>query len=134
MFGQNQQPPARRAAIASAFAGVVIACSLLAVLSQGTREAADLLEMERPKGKSTTPLRTTSLVEMQKRTGLLSSCTWFALISDILLENTYSTVWNGDHVLNGGNKEWAEEDAALHAFNMVIAISNLENLSPLTML
>eukprot|EP00282_Hemiselmis_andersenii_P037831 CAMPEP_0169446034 /NCGR_PEP_ID=MMETSP1042-20121227/10759_1 /TAXON_ID=464988 /ORGANISM="Hemiselmis andersenii, Strain CCMP1180" /LENGTH=236 /DNA_ID=CAMNT_0009557473 /DNA_START=19 /DNA_END=725 /DNA_ORIENTATION=- len=28
------------------------------------------------------------------------------------------TKWNGDHVLNGGNKEWAEEDAALHAFNM----------------
>jgi hypothetical protein len=34
--------------------------------------------------------------------------------------NTYQepTVWNGDHVLNGGNKEWAEEDAALHAYNM----------------
>jgi hypothetical protein len=28
------------------------------------------------------------------------------------------TKWNGDHVLNGGNKEWAEEDAALHAYNM----------------
>mmetsp|Transcript_35480 Transcript_35480/g.80729 ORF Transcript_35480/g.80729 Transcript_35480/m.80729 type:complete len:352 (-) Transcript_35480:67-1122(-) len=28
------------------------------------------------------------------------------------------TVWNGDHVLNGGNKEWSEEDAALHAYNM----------------
>ena len=27
--------------------------------------------------------------------------------------------WNGDHVLNGGNKEWPEEDAALHAFNLV---------------
>jgi hypothetical protein len=27
--------------------------------------------------------------------------------------------WNGDHVLNGGNKEWSEEDAALHAFNLV---------------
>jgi hypothetical protein len=34
--------------------------------------------------------------------------------------NTYQepTVWNGDHVLNGGNKEWAEEDGALHAYNM----------------
>jgi len=34
--------------------------------------------------------------------------------------NTYQepTVWKGDHVLNGGNKEWAEEDAALHAYNM----------------
>ncbi len=29
-------------------------------------------------------------------------------------------VFNGDSTLNGGNKEWAEEDAALHAFNMVI--------------
>uniref|UniRef100_A0A6T8JX19 Transmembrane protein n=1 Tax=Hemiselmis andersenii TaxID=464988 RepID=A0A6T8JX19_HEMAN len=29
-----------------------------------------------------------------------------------------TTVWNGDHVTNGGNKEWAEEDAALHAWNM----------------
>ena len=29
------------------------------------------------------------------------------------------TKWNGDHALNGGNKEWAEEDGALHAFNMV---------------
>ena len=29
------------------------------------------------------------------------------------------TKWNGDHVLNGGNKEWAEEDSALHALNMV---------------
>lgn len=28
------------------------------------------------------------------------------------------TKWNGDHVLNGGNKEWAEEDGALHAYNM----------------
>lgn len=28
------------------------------------------------------------------------------------------TVWNGDHVTSGGNKEWAEEDAALHAYNM----------------
>ena len=28
------------------------------------------------------------------------------------------TKWNGDNVLNGGNKEWAEEDAALHAYNM----------------
>ena len=35
--------------------------------------------------------------------------------------NTFQdpTKWNGDHVLNGGNKEWAEEDAALHAYNMV---------------
>lgn len=34
--------------------------------------------------------------------------------------NTFQdpTKWNGDHVLNGGNKEWAEEDAALHAYNM----------------
>jgi len=34
--------------------------------------------------------------------------------------NTYQeqTTWKGDHVLNGGNKEWAEEDAALHAYNM----------------
>jgi len=34
--------------------------------------------------------------------------------------NTFQdpTVWNGDHVLNGGNKEWAEEDGALHAYNM----------------
>ncbi len=31
------------------------------------------------------------------------------------------TKWNGDHALNGGNKEWAEEDGALHAFNMVSA-------------
>ena len=29
------------------------------------------------------------------------------------------SVWNGDNVLNGGNREWAEEDAALHAYNMV---------------
>ena len=28
-------------------------------------------------------------------------------------------VYNGDSSLNGGNKEWQEEDAALHAFNMV---------------
>jgi len=28
------------------------------------------------------------------------------------------TKWNGDNALNGGNKEWAEEDGALHAFNM----------------
>ena len=34
--------------------------------------------------------------------------------------NTFQepTVWKGDHVLNGGNKEWAEEDAAVHAYNM----------------
>jgi len=34
--------------------------------------------------------------------------------------NTFQdpTVWNGDHVLNGGNKEWAQEDGALHAYNM----------------
>jgi len=34
--------------------------------------------------------------------------------------NTFqkTTVWNADHVLNGGNKEWAEEDGALHAYNM----------------
>jgi hypothetical protein len=30
-------------------------------------------------------------------------------------------VYNGDSTLNGGNKEWEEEDAALHAFNMVIS-------------
>lgn len=29
-----------------------------------------------------------------------------------------TTRWNGDNVLNGNNKEWSEEDAALHAFNM----------------
>jgi len=28
------------------------------------------------------------------------------------------TVWQGDHVASGGNKAWAEEDAALHAYNM----------------
>eukprot|EP00961_Rhodomonas_salina_P224032 3029317-Rhodomonas_salina.3 len=28
------------------------------------------------------------------------------------------TKWNGDSSLNGGNKEWAEEDAAMHAYNM----------------
>ncbi|EKX41773.1 hypothetical protein GUITHDRAFT_153745, partial [Guillardia theta CCMP2712] len=28
------------------------------------------------------------------------------------------TIWNADSVLNGGNKEWSEEDAALHAYNM----------------
>eukprot|EP00281_Chroomonas_sp_CCMP1168_P033248 CAMPEP_0206248612 /NCGR_PEP_ID=MMETSP0047_2-20121206/20463_1 /ASSEMBLY_ACC=CAM_ASM_000192 /TAXON_ID=195065 /ORGANISM="Chroomonas mesostigmatica_cf, Strain CCMP1168" /LENGTH=121 /DNA_ID=CAMNT_0053674269 /DNA_START=18 /DNA_END=380 /DNA_ORIENTATION=- len=27
-------------------------------------------------------------------------------------------VWNPDSTLSGGNKEWAEEDAALHAYNM----------------
>jgi len=34
--------------------------------------------------------------------------------------NSYQnpTVWQGDHVLSGGNKEWAEEDAVLHAYNM----------------
>uniref|UniRef100_A0A7S0I1M0 Uncharacterized protein n=1 Tax=Hanusia phi TaxID=3032 RepID=A0A7S0I1M0_9CRYP len=34
--------------------------------------------------------------------------------------NTFQdpTVWNADSVLNGGNKEWSEEDAALHAYNM----------------
>eukprot|EP00286_Rhodomonas_abbreviata_P017091 CAMPEP_0181325336 /NCGR_PEP_ID=MMETSP1101-20121128/20863_1 /TAXON_ID=46948 /ORGANISM="Rhodomonas abbreviata, Strain Caron Lab Isolate" /LENGTH=158 /DNA_ID=CAMNT_0023433621 /DNA_START=46 /DNA_END=519 /DNA_ORIENTATION=- len=34
--------------------------------------------------------------------------------------NTYQdpTKWNGDHSLNGGNKEWSEEDGALHAYNM----------------
>ena len=26
--------------------------------------------------------------------------------------------WQGDHVLNGGNKEWEEEDEAMHAYNM----------------
>jgi hypothetical protein len=29
-----------------------------------------------------------------------------------------TTVWNGDHVTNGGNKAWSEEDAAMHALNM----------------
>jgi len=28
------------------------------------------------------------------------------------------TVWQGDHVVSGGNKAWAEEDAALHAYTM----------------
>ena len=34
--------------------------------------------------------------------------------------NTFQdpTKWNGDHTLNGGNKEWSEEDAALHAYTM----------------
>jgi hypothetical protein len=31
----------------------------------------------------------------------------------------YPSVWNGEAALNGGNREWAEEDAALHAYNMV---------------
>ena len=31
----------------------------------------------------------------------------------------HGSVFNGDSSLNGGNKEWQEEDAALHAFNMV---------------
>jgi len=33
-------------------------------------------------------------------------------------ETQSPTKWNGDSSLNGGNKEWAEEDAALHAYNM----------------
>ena len=28
------------------------------------------------------------------------------------------TKWNGDHALNGNNKEWSEEDAAQHAFTL----------------
>ncbi|KAJ1486600.1 hypothetical protein T484DRAFT_1788973 [Baffinella frigidus] len=34
--------------------------------------------------------------------------------------NTYQapTVWNGDHVLGGGQPEWATEDAAQHALNL----------------
>jgi hypothetical protein len=35
------------------------------------------------------------------------------------------TKWNGDNSLNGGNKEWAEEDGALHAFNMVVSVKNI---------
>jgi len=30
----------------------------------------------------------------------------------------YPTVWSGDHVLNGGQPEWAAEDAAQHALNL----------------
>jgi len=30
----------------------------------------------------------------------------------------YATVWNGDHVLSGGQPEWAAEDAAQHALNL----------------
>mmetsp|Transcript_1351 Transcript_1351/g.1832 ORF Transcript_1351/g.1832 Transcript_1351/m.1832 type:complete len:273 (+) Transcript_1351:39-857(+) len=30
----------------------------------------------------------------------------------------YPTVWAGDHVLSGGQAEWAEEDAAQHALNL----------------
>jgi hypothetical protein len=41
-------------------------------------------------------------------------------VASFVHPNTFQdpTKWNGDHVLNGGNKEWAEEDAALHAYNM----------------
>jgi len=41
-------------------------------------------------------------------------------VASFVHANTFQdpTKWNGDHVLNGGNKEWAEEDAALHAYNM----------------
>jgi hypothetical protein len=71
--GQIHQSPTRRAAIASAFAGAVVACSLLAILWQGTREAADLLGKDGHKGKArlvpVTPLGATSLVEVQKKTG-----------------------------------------------------------------
>ena len=31
----------------------------------------------------------------------------------------YTSKWNADSALNGGNKEWAEEDGALHSLNMV---------------
>lgn len=30
----------------------------------------------------------------------------------------YPTVWSGDHVLSGGQLEWAAEDAAQHALNL----------------
>ena len=30
----------------------------------------------------------------------------------------YATVWQGDHVLSGGQPEWAAEDAAQHALNL----------------
>ena len=30
----------------------------------------------------------------------------------------YATVWDGDHVLSGGQPEWAAEDAAQHALNL----------------
>lgn len=30
----------------------------------------------------------------------------------------YPTVWSGDHVLSGGQPEWAAEDAAQHALNL----------------
>ena len=43
--------------------------------------------------------------------------------TDIGLSSQDLTKWNGDHALNGGNKEWAEEDGALHAFNMVRLLS-----------
>lgn len=34
--------------------------------------------------------------------------------------NTYQapTVWQGDHVVSGGQPEWAAEDAAQHALNL----------------
>ena len=30
----------------------------------------------------------------------------------------YPSVWNGDHVLSGSEREWAAEDAAQHALNL----------------
>lgn len=30
----------------------------------------------------------------------------------------YPTVWSGDHVVSGGQPEWAAEDAAQHALNL----------------
>ena len=35
-----------------------------------------------------------------------------------ILKTCFYSVWNADSSTNGGNKEWEEEDRALHAFNM----------------
>lgn len=40
------------------------------------------------------------------------------VVFSILPPAQRTTVWNGDHVTNGGNKQWAEEDQAMHALNM----------------
>jgi hypothetical protein len=42
------------------------------------------------------------------------------LIDWIALQNAYQypTVWEGAHVLSGGEKTWAAEDAAEHALNL----------------
>jgi hypothetical protein len=37
----------------------------------------------------------------------------------------YATIWNGDHTLSGGQSEWAAEDAAQHALNLVLIFGRL---------